>query len=104
MGFVVTARETPLYGLFRISRQSLEEDFSETGLPILWPSRKLSLRLTEDYFLGVHRHVVAHLPRALPKVVVHLRSSQIARRSLFGTAGRGHGITRANSRGGVEDS
>src|SRR5918995_1657817 len=31
-----------------------------------WSSRKLSLRLTEEYFLGVDRHVVAHVPRALP--------------------------------------
>ena len=56
------------------------------------------MRLTEDYFLGADRDEVAHLPRVLPEVVVHLRSSQIAWRSLFGPVGRVHGITHANSR------
>src|SRR5215212_4244061 len=60
-------------------------------------SRNFGSWLTEEYFLGVDRHEVAHLPFALPQVVVHLRSSQKTRRSLFVPAGRVHGITDANS-------
>jgi hypothetical protein len=49
VGSVVPARETPLYGLFRISRQSLEEVFSETHLQLI---ERLCVRS------GVNRHCV----------------------------------------------